>query len=178
MSIACAIRLNSILTPEQKALYQDPDTIRELLAGARTIALVGLSADPQKASYFVAAYLQDAGYRIVPVNPRGGAILGETAYRALAEIPFPVDIVDVFRPAAEAPAIAGQAVAIGARALWLQLRVVSPEAGAIARAAGLRVVQDACVKMEHGRHSGGLHSAGMNTELISARRRPLAAAAR
>lgn len=171
MSLACAINLNSVLTPEQKILYQDPAVIRDLLTTARTIALVGLSADPQKASFFVATYLQDAGYRIVPVNPRGGTILGQTAYKTLAEIPIPVDIVDVFRPAAEAPAIARQAVAIKARALWLQLRVVSPEAGEIARAGGLQVVQDACVKMEHGRHSGGLHSAGMNTELISARRR-------
>lgn len=171
MSIVCSIRLNSVLTPEQRALYLDPDSVRGILASARTIALVGLSADPQKASFFVATYLQDAGYRIIPVNPRGGTILGETVYRSLAEIPVPIDLVDVFRPAAEAPAIAHQAVAVGAKALWLQLRVVSLEAGAIARAAGLAVVMDACVKMEHGRHSGGLHSAGMNTELISARRR-------
>jgi predicted CoA-binding protein len=171
MSLACAFPLNSVLTAEQRALYQDPSVIRGLLAAARTIALVGLSADPQKASYFVATYLLDAGFRVVPVNPRGGTILGQTAYKTLAEIPVPVDLVDVFRPAAEAPAIARQAVAIKARALWLQLRVVSPEAGAIARAGGLLVVQDACVKMEHGRYSGGLHSAGMNTELISARRR-------
>lgn len=171
MSLACSIRLNSVLSPEEKALYQNPACIRSLLTTAQSIAMVGLSADPQKASFFVATYLQDAGFQIVPVNPRGGVILGQTVYQSLAEIPIPIDIVNVFRPAAEAPAIASQAVAIQARALWLQLRVVSSEAGAIARAAGLEVVQDACIKMEHGRHSGGLHSAGMNTELISARRR-------
>jgi predicted CoA-binding protein len=175
VSLACTIRLNTALTPAQRALYQDPETIRALLASARTIALVGLSADPQKASFFVASYLLDAGYRVVPVNPRGGLVLGQKVFKTLAEIPEPVDIVDVFRPAAEAPELARQAVAIGAKALWLQLRVISLEAGEIARSAGLIVVQDACVKMEHGRHSGGLHSAGMNTELISARRPALGA---
>jgi predicted CoA-binding protein len=144
--------------------------IRRLIAGARTVAIVGMSADPQKASSFVASYLQHEGYRIVPVNPRGGHVLGETIYPDLAGIPFAVDIIDVFRPPAEAPVFARQAVAIGAKALWLQLRIVNFEAAEIAAAAGLDVVMDRCLKMEHGRFNGTLHWGGMNTEIISARK--------
>ncbi len=167
---SCAISLNSVLTPEQQALYQDPDCIHNILHTAKTIAMVGLSADRQKASYFVATYLQREGYRIIPVNPCGGTILGDTVYPDLKSIPDRVDLVDVFRPAGEVPAIVDQAIAIGAKALWTQLRIVHPEAAAKARAAGLQVVMDKCVKMEHGRFSGSLHWAGMNTEIISARR--------
>jgi uncharacterized protein len=144
--------------------------MRRLIAGARTVAIVGMSADPQKASAFVASYLQHEGYRIVPVNPRGGRVLGETIYPDLASILHPVDIVDVFRPSAETPDFARQAVAIGARALWLQLRIVNFEAAEIAATAGLDVVMDRCLKMEHGRFNGTLHWGGMNTEIISARK--------
>jgi len=170
MTAACAIRLNSVLPPEAKAIFQDSEVIREILRSARVIAMVGLSADPQKASHFVATYLKDAGYRIVPVSPRGGVILGENAYRDLTEIPFQVDLVDVFRPAAELDAIAAKVIQIGAKALWQQLRIINLDAANAARNRGLLSVVDACVKMEHGRYSGGLHAAGMNTELISARR--------
>jgi predicted CoA-binding protein len=170
---ACDFRLNTALTDEERRRYQDPDVIRRLLRTARSVAIVGMSADPQKASAFVASYLQHEGYRVVPVNPRGGHVLGETIYPDLASIPVPVDIVDVFRPPAEAPGFARQAVAIGARALWLQLRIVSVEAAEIALAAGLDVVMDRCVKMEHGRFDGTLHWGGMNTEIISARKAPL-----
>jgi predicted CoA-binding protein len=166
----CSISLNTVLTPEQQALYQDPECIRDLLDRARTIAIVGLSAERQKASYFVATYLQREGYRVIPVNPRGGTILGETVYPDLKSIPEPVDIVDVFRPVGEVPGLVDQAIAIGAKAVWMQLRIVNFEAAEKARAAGLSVVMDKCVKMEHGRFSGSLHWAGMNTELISARR--------
>ena len=167
----CAISLNTVLTPEQQALYQDPECIRDMLDRARTIAIVGLSAERQKASYFVATYLKREGYRVIPVNPRGGTILGETVYPDLKSIPEQVDIVDVFRPAAEVPTIVDlAAIAIGANALWTQLRIVNFEAAEKARAAGLSVVMDKCVKMEHGRFSGSLHWAGMNTEIISARR--------
>jgi hypothetical protein len=141
-----------------------------LLDSSRTIAIVGLSAERQKASYFVATYLQREGYRIIPVNPRGGKILGETVYPDLRSIPEQVDLVDVFRPAAEVPTIVDQALAIRAKALWMQLRIIHFEAAEKARAAGLTVVMDRCIKMEHGRYSGSLHWAGMNTELISARR--------
>jgi predicted CoA-binding protein len=167
---ACAITLNSALTPGQQRLYQDPLVIQRLLRDARTIAVVGLSTDPQRASWFVASYLKHEGYRVIPVNPKADRILGERAYPDLASIPEPVDLVDVFRPAAECLAIAQQAVAIRAKALWLQLRLVSLEAAEFAASNGLDVVVDRCVKMEHGRYGGRLHWAGMNTEIISARK--------
>ncbi|MGN6392153.1 MAG: CoA-binding protein [Gemmatimonadales bacterium] len=137
------------------------------------MAIVGMSADPQRASAFVASYLQHEGYRILPVNPRGGQVLGETIYPDLASIPVPVDVVNVFRPATEAVGFAQQAMAIGARTLWLQLRIVNFEAADIASAAGLDVVMDRCLKIEHGRFDGTLHWGGMNTEVISARKAPL-----
>jgi predicted CoA-binding protein len=168
--IACAVTLNSALTPEQQRLYQDPFVIQRLLREARTIAIVGLSTDPQRASWFVASYLKKEGYRIIPVNPGADRILGEKAYPDLASIPEPVDLVDVFRPAPECLSIAGQAVAIKAKALWLQLRLVNLEAAELASRNGLAVVLDRCVKMEHGRYCGRLHWGGMNTEIISARK--------
>ena len=168
--VACAITLNSALTPGQQRLYQDPLVIRRLLRETRTIAIVGLSTDPQRASWFVASYLKKAGYRVIPVNPKADEILGEKCYPDLASIPVPVDLVDVFRPSAECLDVARQAVASRAKALWLQLKLVNVEAAEVASAAGLAVVLDRCVKMEHGRYSGGLHFAGMNTEIISARR--------
>lgn len=167
---SCAISLNTALTAEQQTVYQDTRRIRDILEQTRTIAIVGLSAERQKASYFVATYLQREGYRVIPVNPRGGIILGETVYPDLLSIPEKVDLVDVFRPAAELPAIVDQAIAIGAKYLWTQLRIIHFEAAEKARANGISVVMDKCVKMEHGRFSGGLHWAGMNTEIISARR--------
>ena len=148
----------------------DIETLRRILATDRTIAVVGLSADWYRPSYFAAKYMQEHGYRIVPVNPRYDEILGERCYKSLAEIPHPVDMVDVFRRTADVPPIAEQAVAIGARTLWQQLGVVSEEADRIARAAGLDSVMDRCVKIEHARLFGGLHWAGVNTRVISARR--------
>jgi predicted CoA-binding protein len=168
--IACAITLNSALTPKQQRLYQDPLVIQRLLRESRTIAIVGLSTDPQRASWFVASYLKKEGYRIIPVNPKADRILGEKAYPDLASIPEPVDLVDVFRPAAECLAVARQAVAIKARALWLQLRLINLEAAELAAGSGLAVVMDRCIKMEHARYHGRLNWAGMNTEIISARR--------
>ncbi|HUI72512.1 MAG TPA: CoA-binding protein [Spirochaetia bacterium] len=165
-----AIRLNSVLDEAQKALYQNPDDIARVLNEFRTIAIVGLSADSQKASYFVASYLKTAGYQIVPVNPKADEILGKKVYRSLADIPFPVDLVDVFRPAAECTGLVEQAIAIKAKGFWQQLRIINLAAAERARAAGLTSIVDRCVKMEHGRYSGGLHEAGMNSELISARR--------
>jgi uncharacterized protein len=168
--VACAITLNSALTPEQQRLYQDPIVIQRLLRETRTIAIVGLSTDPQRASWFVASYLKKEGYRIIPVNPKAKEILGEKAYPDLASIPVPVDLVEVFRPAAECLDIARQAVAIKAKALWLQLRLVNIEAAEFAARSGMTVVLDRCVKMEHGRYYGRLHWGGMNTEIISARK--------
>ena len=166
----CSIDLNTTLTTEQRARYQDPDTIRERLDTTRTIAMVGLSSDRQKASYFVASYLRYEGYRILPVNPRGGQVLGERCYPDLRSVPEKVDLVDVFRPGSECLSIVEQAIEIGARAVWMQLRIIDFEAAEKAVAAGLKVVMDRCVKMEHGRYGGSLHWAGMNTEIISARK--------
>jgi predicted CoA-binding protein len=171
--LACDLRLNTALTEAERRRYQDPVTIRRLLTQARTVAIVGMSADRQKASAFVASYLQHEGYRVVLVNPRGGRLLGEPVYRDLDSVPIPVDIVDVFRPAVEAVTFARQAIAIGAKALWLQLRIVNIEAAELAMAAGLDVVMDRCLKMEHGRFNGTLHWGGMNTEIISARKATL-----
>ena len=144
--------------------------LRRLLKSCRTIAVVGLSAEWHRPSYFAAQYLQQHGYRIVPVNPRYETVLGERCYPSLSAIPHPVDMVDVFRREADLPPIAREAVAIGARCLWQQLGVRSAEADAIARAAGLDSVMDRCVKIEHGRLFGGLHWAGVNTGVISAHR--------
>jgi predicted CoA-binding protein len=148
--------------------------IQRLLRDTRTIAIVGLSSDPQRASWFVGSYLKKEGYRIIPVNPKADQILGEKAYPDLASIPGPVDMVDVFRPAAECLEIARQAVAIKAKALWLQLKLVNIEAAEYAARNGVAVVIDRCVKMEHGRYFGRLHWGGMNTEIISARKARLA----
>jgi predicted CoA-binding protein len=151
-------------------MADDITTLRRILKTCRTIAVVGLSAEWHRPSYFAAKYLQQHGYRIVPVNPRYPQILGETCYARLEDIPFPVDMVDVFRKAADVPPIAASAVAIGAKCLWQQLGVMNDEADASARAAGLDSVMDRCVKIEHARLFGGLHWAGVNTRVISARR--------
>jgi predicted CoA-binding protein len=171
MAIACSIRLNTQLTPEQRERFQNSDTVRRLLAESKTIAIVGLSTERTKASNMVGSYLQDAGYQIVPVHLKADQILGEKAYRTLRDIPFPIDIVDIFRPPAEMEQIVEDAIAIGAKAVWMQLRLASIPAAERAAAAGLDVVADRCIKIEHARFFGGLHWAGMNTELISARRR-------
>ena len=148
----------------------DSEKVRRILRECRTIAVVGLSAQWHRPSYFAAKYMQEHGYRVIPVNPMYGEILGEKCYKALRDIPEPVDIVDCFRKSAEIPAIAEDAVAIGARVLWMQLGVHSDEARRRAEAAGLEVVEDRCVKIEHGRFFGGLGWAGVNTKVISAKR--------
>ncbi len=168
--VSCAVRLNSALTEEQKALYQDRAGVERILDELRVVAIVGLSADPRKASSFVAGYLLNEGYEVVPVNPNAEKIFGRKVYRTLADIPFAVDVVDVFRPASECDALVEQAIAIHAKAFWQQLRILNLRAAARAREAGMISVVDLCMKMEHGRYHGGLHEAGMNTELISARR--------
>jgi len=150
--------------------FQDPRTIRKIYGYMRTIAIVGLSPNRLRPSFFVGQYLQYRGYRVVPVNPTASEILGETSYPTLSVIPFPVDVVDVFRAPSAAPAIAEEAVKIGAKALWLQFGVISPEAAEIASAASLDVVMDKCMKIEHGRFFGEMHWFGLNTGLISARR--------
>lgn len=173
--LACDITLNTSLTPEERQRFQDPGTITRLLRSSRTIAIVGLSSDPQKASAFVATYLQKAGYRIIPVTPRPGVILGEPTVPDLASLPGPVDLAVVFRPGHECLAVAEQAIAARIPAIWFQLRINALEAAQRAASAGLAVVLDKCVKMEHGRFGGTLHWGGMNTEIISARKARLSA---
>jgi uncharacterized protein len=151
-------------------MADDISSLRRILKDCRTIAVVGLSAEWHRPSYFAAKYMQQHGYRIVPVNPKYAEILGEKSYARLEDIPFPVDMVDVFRREADVPPIARSAVAIGAKCLWQQLGVKSQEADGIARAAGMDSVMDRCVKIEHARLFGGLHWAGVNTRVISARR--------
>ena len=151
------------------------DTISELrriLKSCRTIAVVGLSAEWHRPSYFAASYMQHKGFRIVPVTPAYPEVLGEKAYASLRDIPFPVDMVDVFRKTADVLPVARDAIAIGARCLWQQLGVVNTEADALARAAGLDSVMDRCVKIEHARLFGGLNWVGVDTKVISARRAP------
>jgi predicted CoA-binding protein len=131
----------------------DPALRAQLLriyADTKTIAVVGASADPSKPAHQIPRYLQSQGYRILPVNPRGGELLGEAVARSLAEVDGPVDVVDVFRPAEEAPEIARQAIAIGAKVLWLQLGIESEEAKRLAEAAGLTVVMNRCMGAAHG----------------------------
>lgn len=169
-SLSCDIRLNSSLPPEARAKFQDTKVIRSIIAEAKVIAVVGISSDSTKPSNMVASYLQDEGYQIVPISPRGGTLLGETVYPDLESVPFPIDVVDCFRPSAELPALFAAAAKIGAKAVWSQLKLYDLEAGDAALAAGLKVVMDKCIKMEHGRFGGQLHWAGMNTEVITAQR--------
>lgn len=170
-TIACDIRLNTKLTPEERDLYQNPKVIQEVLATAKTIAIVGLSTESTKASNMVASYLKDEGFTIIPVHPKATEILGEKCYRSVSEIPFPVDLVDVFRPSNEIPEIINQAISNGAKTVWTQLRIINFEASETANSAKINLVMDKCIKMEHGRYGGMLHWAGMNTEVISAKRR-------
>ena len=146
------------------------ETLRRILATNRTIAVVGLSADWYRPSYFAAKYMQEHGYRVIPVNPKYPEILGEKCYASLADIPERVDIVDVFRRTADVLPIAKEAVAIGAKVLWQQLGVTNGEADLYAREHGLDSVMDRCVKIEHARLFGGLNWAGVNTKVVSAKR--------
>ena len=151
-------------------MADDINTLRRILKGCRTIAVVGLSAEWHRPSFFAAKYLQQHGYRIVPVNPRYTEVLGERCYPGLADIPHPVDMVDVFRRTDDVLPIAQQAVALGAKCLWQQIGVQNLEADRLAREAGLDSVMDRCVKIEHARLFGGLGWVGVNTGVISAKR--------
>lgn len=148
----------------------DSDKLRRILRRSKTIAVVGLSAQWHRPSYFAAKYLQEHGYKVIPVNPGYAEILGEKCYKSLREIPGKVDVVDCFRRSAEIPAIADDAIAIGAKVLWMQLGVENGDARRKAESAGLEVVENRCMKIEHGRFFGGLGWAGVNTKVISAKR--------
>ncbi|MGH8686224.1 MAG: CoA-binding protein [Burkholderiales bacterium] len=144
--------------------------LRRILTRSRVIAVVGLSAQWHRPSYFAAKYMQEHGYTLVPVNPRYPEVLGRKCYASLRDIPGKVDIVDCFRKTGDIPPICEDAIAIGARVLWQQLGVRNAEADARARAAGLESVMDRCVKIEHARLFGGLNWVGVNTRVISAKR--------
>ncbi len=147
--------------------YQDCAVIQRVLTMQR-IAIVGLSGNELRASNFVGRYLLRNGYDVVPVNPREETILGQTSYASLADIPDPVDTVDVFRKPEAVPDIARDAVAIGAKCLWLQYNVISEEGARIATDGGLDVVMDRCMKVEHARYLGRMHWLGFNTGRITA----------
>ena len=147
--------------------YQDPSTIQRVLNNARTVAIVGLSKKELRASYFVGFYLRRHGYTVIPVNPREQKILGETSYASLTEVPGQVDIVNVFRAPDALPAIARDAVAIGAGNPWCQFGVVNEEGAGIAEDGGVSVVMDRCIKVEHARYVGRMHWLGFNTQRIT-----------
>jgi predicted CoA-binding protein len=152
------------------AIVDDIAGLARILAQSRTIAVVGLSANWYRPSYFAAKYLQEHGYRVIPVNPNCTEVLGERCYPNVAAIPGPVDVVDGFRKPGEMPALAREAVAKGAKVLWMQLGIRHEEAARIASDAGLDVVMDRCMKIEHARILGGLNWAGVNTGIVSSRR--------
>jgi uncharacterized protein len=147
--------------------YQDPLTIQRVIHTAKTVAVVGLSRNELRASYFVGFYLKRHGYRVIPVNPRESEILGEQSFKSLADVPVHVDIVNVFRAPDALPGIAAEAVAIGASNLWCQFTVINEEGAHIAEAGGLSVVMDRCIKVEHARYAGRMHWLGFNTQRIT-----------
>ena len=142
-----------------------------ILETYRTIAMVGLSSNPFRPSHFAAIYLLAEGYDVIPVNPRETEILGQKCYPSLTAIPRPVEVVDIFRESSAVPGIVDEAIAVGAKVIWMQLGVIHEDAAARARGAGLEVVMDRCMKIEHARFFGGLNTIGMNTAVITSKRR-------
>ena len=157
-------------TKQPENTMSDIATLRRILKQNHVIAVVGLSANWWRPSYFVAKYLKEHGYRVIPVNPAYQEVLGEKCYPTLGDIPEKIDMVDCFRKAEEIPALAEDAIRVGAKCLWMQLGVINHGAAKRATEAGLDVVMDRCVKIEHGRLFGGLNFAGVNTGVISAKR--------
>ena len=142
-----------------------------ILERYRRVAMVGLSPNPFRPSHFVAVYLISEGYHVIPVNPRESQILGRPSYPSLSAVPGPIDVVDIFRESSAVPAIVEDAIAVGAKVVWMQLGVIHEQAAERARRAGLEVVMDRCMKIEHARFYGGLNTVGMNTAVITSRRR-------
>jgi uncharacterized protein len=153
--------------PFDLARYQDPLTIQRLLHTSKTVAIVGLSPNELRASYFVGYYLRRHGYRIIPVNPREPVILGEKSFKSLADVPVPIDVVNVFRAPDALPAIAAEAVKVRAGSLWCQFGVINEEGAQIAEAGGVPVIMDRCIKVEHARYAGRMHWLGFNTHRIT-----------
>jgi predicted CoA-binding protein len=147
--------------------YQDPLTIQRVLNQAKTVAIVGLSPNELRASFFVGFYLKRHGYTVIPVNPKEPGILGETCYKRLADVPVKIDVVNVFRAPEALPGIAAEAVSIGAGNLWCQFGVINEEGARVALAGGLSVVMDRCIKVEHARYDGRMHWLGFNTQRIT-----------
>ena len=172
----CAISFFADGVGGNSAVNQSPfansafDRLR-ILEKYKRIAMVGLSSNPFRPSHFAAIYLMAEGYEVIPVNPRESQVLGKTSYASLAAIPGPVEVVDIFREPAAVPGIVDDAITIGAKVIWMQLGVIHNEAAGRARAAGLEVVMDRCMKIEHARFFGGLNTIGMNTSVITSRRR-------
>ncbi|MFI5889836.1 CoA-binding protein [Actinoplanes sp. NPDC051513] len=148
--------------------YQDVTAIQRVLHNSKTIAIVGLSNNPLRASYFVGYYAKRHGYRVIPVNPRETEILGEKSYPSLRDVPEHVDVVNVFRAPSALPDIARDAVAIEAGTLWCQFGVINEEGSRIAEEGGLTVIVDRCLKVEHARYVGRMHWLGFNTQRITA----------
>ena len=149
------------------ARYQDPMTIQRVLHNAKTVAIVGLSKNELRASYFVAYYLARHGYRVIPVNPREPQVLGQKSFASLLDVPVAIDVVNVFRAPAALPDIAADAVRIHAGTLWCQYNVINEEGARIAEAGGVSVVMDRCIKVEHARYIGRMHWLGFNTQRIT-----------
>ncbi len=147
--------------------YQDPVTMQRVLHTSKTIAVVGLSTNPLRASNFVGFYCVRHGYRVIPVNPRESSVFGEPSYAALTDVPEPIDIVSVFRAPDAVPQIAADAVTVGAKTLWCQFGVVNEEGTRIAEDGGLTVIVDRCLKQEHARYNGRLHWLGFNTTVVT-----------
>jgi uncharacterized protein len=147
--------------------YQDPLTIQRVLHNAKTVAIVGLSSNELRASYFVGYYLKRHGYRVVPVNPRESETLGEQSFESLGDVPEPIDVVVVFRAPDALPEIAAEAVKVGAGTLWCQFGVINEDGARIAESGGMTVVMDRCVKVEHARYVGRMHWLGFNTQRIT-----------
>ena len=147
--------------------YQDPLAIQQVIHSAKTIAVVGLSNNHLRASYFVGYYLRRHGYRVIPVNPRESEILGEKSFKSLTDVPVHLDIVNVFRAPDALPGIAKEAVAIGATHIWCQFGVINEEGARIAESGGVSVIMDRCLKVEHARYVGRMHWLGFNTQRIT-----------
>ena len=147
--------------------YQDALTIQRVLHTAKTVAIVGLSNNELRASFFVGYYLKRHGYQVIPVNPRETEILGEKSYASLLDVPETVDVVNVFRAPDALPGIARDAVAVNAGTLWCQFGVINEEGGRIAERGGMSVVMDRCIKVEHARYVGRMHWLGFNTQRIT-----------